>query len=183
MRSKTASTHPDIPRMICSISLHEYGSEEEFVMSPNHVSAYPTWDAWRTKHYRPTNEWCLMRNMTHDRLCPICQEGMWSEFLEQISLIDTVQVSETPLPDGKWEVTVQALNLGQYRVPGNEVPGETLEIRWFHNGNEQADLKDKIVIAAEAGNWEVEVHLNSPEVRHDPRNLLTSTAKFVVPDA
>lgn len=75
VRAKTASTHPDIPRMICSISLHEYGTEEEFVMSPNHVSAYPTWDAWRVKRYRPTNEGCLMRNMTHDRFCPVCQEG------------------------------------------------------------------------------------------------------------
>ncbi|CAL8080667.1 unnamed protein product [Orchesella dallaii] len=183
VRSKTPSTNPDIPRMICSISLHEYGTEEEFVMSPDHVSAYPTWDTWRTKRYRPTNEGCLMRNMTHNKFCPVCQEGMWAQFLERISLIDQVVVSNTTASDGTREVAVETLKLGQFRAPGNEVSGESLEVRWLRNNEEVGAFTDQFVVNAEAGNWEVEVHLVTPEVRHDPRNLLTSSVTFVVPSA
>lgn len=49
VRTKTNSTHPDIPRMICSITLHETGNEDEFVTDRGHVSAYPTWDDKRQK--------------------------------------------------------------------------------------------------------------------------------------
>lgn len=87
VRSKTPSTNPAIPRMICSVTLHEFGSEDEFHMDNDIVSAYPTWDVSRRVTYRPTNAGCLMRNMTHNELCSVCKEGMWYQFLQRISLI------------------------------------------------------------------------------------------------
>ncbi|CAL8080675.1 unnamed protein product [Orchesella dallaii] len=181
VRSKTNSTHPEIPRMICSVNLHEFGDESQFSMDNNVVSAYPTWDIWRLKSFRPTNAGCLMRNMTHARFCPVCQEGMWSQFLERVDLIDNVEVSNTTSPDGTREVKVNTLKLGQFREPGNEVPGETLDIKWILNNAEQEELRDQLIINAQPGNWVCEVHFNTTEVRSDPRNLLTSSQNFVVP--
>lgn len=181
VRSKTDSTHPDIPRMICSIRLHEYGNEDEFHMSDSYVSAYPVWDIYGRKTFRPTSEGCLMRNMTNPQFCPVCQEGMWSQFLQRVSLIDNVTVSESCV-DLKREITVNTLKLGQLRAPGNEVPEETLQVRWYSNNQEQTGLRDQFTVnATSTGNWAVEVHFNTTEVRSDPRDLLTSTLTFVVP--
>jgi len=180
VRSKTSSTHPDIPRMICSIRLHEYGNEQEFHFDDSYVSAYPTWDFWGDKSFRPTNEGCLMRNMSTPHFCPVCQEGMWEQFLQRVSLIDNVTVSDNA-NNGTREVTVQTLKLGRLRESGNEVPGESLDVKWFRNNQEQVALRDQFAINAEPGNWSVEVHFNTTEVRHDPRDLLTSSEDFVVP--
>lgn len=87
MRSKTIPTNPDIPRMICVVNLHEFGSEDEFHMDNNFISGYPTWFGGRTYTYRPSNAGCLMRNMSSDAFCPVCKEGIWYEFLKRISLI------------------------------------------------------------------------------------------------
>ncbi|KXN73688.1 hypothetical protein CONCODRAFT_25466, partial [Conidiobolus coronatus NRRL 28638] len=88
VRSKTNSTNQNIPRMISSVTLHEYGNEKEFKISNDYYSAYPTWDINRKKTYRPTSEGCLMRNMTSPHFCNVCKEGMWYQFLNRISLID-----------------------------------------------------------------------------------------------
>lgn len=87
VRSKTPSTNPDIPRMICSVRLYEFGDEDVFSISNDIVSAYPTFDVNRRLTYRPTNAGCLMRNMTHNEFCSVCKEGMWYQFLQRISLI------------------------------------------------------------------------------------------------
>lgn len=73
--------------MICSITIHEFGGDEEFNIDNEHVSAYPTWDVARRVTYRPTNAGCLMRNMTSNSFCSVCKEGMWYQFLQRISLI------------------------------------------------------------------------------------------------
>lgn len=49
VRSKTTPTNPNIPRMIASITLHEFGTASEYNPSPDHISAYPTWDVFRRK--------------------------------------------------------------------------------------------------------------------------------------
>jgi hypothetical protein len=50
--SLTESTNPNIPRMIASINLHEFGNEEEYHADNDYVSAYPTWDAYGRKSFR-----------------------------------------------------------------------------------------------------------------------------------
>lgn len=121
-----------------------------------------------------------MRNMTYNRFCPVCQEGMWSQFLSRVSLIDDVQVSDAS-ENGRRVVVVNTLKLGQLREPGNEVEDESLEVKWFRGNQEQEEFRDKFEINAEPGNWKVEVHFNTTEVRDDPRSLLTSSEDFVVP--
>lgn len=119
--------------------------------------------------------------MTYNRFCPICQEGMWAQFLARVSLIDNVTVSSSAGEDGSREVSVSTLKLGQLRAPGNEVEGESLEVKWYRNNEEKVDLRDQFTVTAEPGNWAVEVHFNTTEVRYDPRDLLTSTQTFTVP--
>jgi hypothetical protein len=180
VRSKTSSTNPTIPRMICSVNLHEYGSEDQFKMSNDHVSAYATWDIYGRKTFRPTNEGCLMRNMTSPSFCPVCKEGMWMQFLQRISIIDSVNVSSVANPDGTRNVTLATLKLGPLREAGNEVPGETLEVRWSRAGAEREDLRDSFNIQAQSGSWSVSVKFNTPEIRSDPSGLTSETISFTV---
>ncbi|KAG4065778.1 hypothetical protein HA402_012456 [Bradysia odoriphaga] len=179
VRSKTASTNPDIPRMICSVQLHEFGDEDEFTMDNDHISAYPIWDERRRVTYRPTNAGCLMRNMTTNQFCSVCKEGMWHQFLRRISLIDDVEVSRVPNGDTK-RVDLHTLKLGQLRESGNEVADERLEVRWSHNGQEQPQLNNQFEIDAKVGTWSVNVQLISNEVRNDPNGLLQDTSHFTV---
>jgi len=177
IRSKTVPTHPSIARMVASVDLHEFAGEGEFHISNDHISAYPTWDYRGTKSYRPSNAGCLMRNMTSPRFCPVCQEGIWTQFLQRINLIDDVEVSAS----APHTVTVKTLQLGQLRAPGNEVPGERLEVRWTKDGVGQPSLNNMFEVEAEAGTWTVTVTLITPEVRSDPNNLLTETQAVTVP--
>jgi hypothetical protein len=180
VRSKTPPTNGQIPRMICSITLHEFGSENEFHADNSWVSAYPTWDVFRLKSFRPTNAGCLMRNMTHNEFCNVCKEGMWDQFLRRINIIDDIQVGVDMNPDGTRTVSLGTLSLGQRRQPGNEVEGEWLEVRWFRGGVEQEGFRDLFQVDCQPGAWTVTVTFVTPEVRNDPRGLLTETEAFDV---
>jgi len=180
VRSKTPSTNLDIPRMICSVALHEFGNEDEFEMDNSIVSAYPTYDVARRITYRPTNAGCLMRNMTHNELCSVCKEGMWYQFLQRISLIDDVSVSKIANPDKTKHVVLSTLKLAHLRDPGNEIEDETLQIRWSHGGQERPELNDQFEIDAEGGFWSVAVRFFTPEVRYDPNLLLIDIENFTV---
>jgi len=168
--------------MICSITLHEYGSPEEYNTENDYYSAYPTWDdsGSRVKTFRPTNAGCLMRNMSHPEFCSVCKESMWIQFLNRVSLIDSLNVTETPNPDGTRNVTLSTLQLGQLRQPGNEVVGERLEVRWMQEGVEEVVLRDRFQVQAMAGSWVVHVELLSPEVHSDPQGLLKESFEFQV---
>jgi len=175
IRSKTPSTNPDIPRMVASLTIHEYGNEDEFNPSPDHVSAYPTWDTGRRKTFRPTNEACSMRNMTSSAFCPVCKEGMWMQFFQRISLIDSVIVETNRT------VTLNTLKLGQLRDPEQQIPGEQLRVNWYFNNFEQVGLRDWFYVpVATVGNWRVEVRFVTPEIRYDPNNLTVEIENFTV---
>ncbi|CAG7717542.1 unnamed protein product [Allacma fusca] len=180
VRSKTQSTHPQIPRMICSVNLHEFGTEDEFHMDNDYVSAYPTFDIYGRKTFRPTNAGCLMRNMTHQSFCPVCQEGMWMQFLQRISIIDSVNVSSVANPDGTKDVTLNTLKLGALRPERNAVAGETLEVKWSRAGVEREDLRNLFTIQAQPGSWTVAVNFTTPEIRSDPSGLTRETSNFTV---
>lgn len=81
-------------RQLCNVRLHEYKNEDEgFRFDNDYVGLYRTWrqnDVFAG--YRPTNELCLMRNMTSTSFCAPCREGMWMQFFMRMSLIDGVQV-------------------------------------------------------------------------------------------
>lgn len=77
-------------------------------------------------------------------------------------------------------VTLNTLKLGPLRLPGNDVAGERLEIRWFYRGIEQPQFNNQFEINARVGAWSVSVQFITPEVRYDPNQLLHETESFTV---
>jgi len=210
VRSKTPSTNPKVPRMICSINIHEYGNEEEFHADNSHISAYPVWSAGGRKTFRPGNEKCmtetklaptpllrstdtphahfisvflgLMRNMSSPAFCSVCQEGMWHQFFQRISIIDNLVVeSDEESPDTK-TLIVETLKLGQLRDSVIPVPGEKLEVNWYLNGEEVLTLRDQfqVSVVTGSGSWTVKVTFITLEVRSDPTGLLSDSKSVTV---
>ena len=72
-----------------------------------------------------------MRNMTSEHFCPVCQEGVWYQFLARVSLIDDVEVDvEGTGSSGSATVTVNTIGLGQFRAalkPAAERSGSSAE--------------------------------------------------------
>jgi len=168
-------------RQLCSVTLHEFGSDADFNNQEGYIGAYPTWDSSGRKTYRPTNDMCLMRTMESTKFCPICKEGMWQQFLQRMSLVDDVEVS---ISGGTVDVQLKAVPLAQLReVP---VPGltESYSVVWTKDGQRQDQLGDQFTFTGTeedlAGSWEVELTLSSSEVRSDPSGLLTSNRAFSV---
>lgn len=150
---------------ISSLTVHEYASD--FHDEKGYIGAFPNFDQYlQVDGYRPTNESCLMRDMTHEFFCPICQENNWSQFFGNINLID----SATARRSGKTiTAEVKTLNLGQFRTGGTGAAGEKLEIRWLADGKEVTNLRDQINVNFEPSqsleSFEVEVRFITPEIR------------------
>ncbi|ODM95888.1 hypothetical protein Ocin01_10777 [Orchesella cincta] len=181
IRSKSPSRNEKVPRMICSIALHEFGTEEEFHMENDYVSAYPTWNFLRKKSYRPTNAGCIMRNMTQERFCPVCQEGMWIQFLSTVSLIDDLSISNESRSDGTRGVTLKTLQFGQFRPEYQRMTGgEFMQIRWIQNNREVEELKDQTDVFLTPGDWTVTVKFVNPEVKYDPYGVLHASKRFEI---
>lgn len=160
VRSLKPTANAKIPQMIASVTLHEFGTEDEFKTDNEHYSAYPTWDYLKRKTFRPTNEKCLMRNMTSPTFCHVCKEGIWAQFLSRVSLIDSLRFQDNAL-------ALATPKLGQFRE-GGAVPGEALAIGWSLDGRPAPQHDGKTTIASPAkGKWGVTVRLTSPEI-HSP---------------
>eukprot|EP00035_Acanthoeca_spectabilis_P006985 m.131283 g.131283 ORF g.131283 m.131283 type:complete len:618 (-) comp13748_c0_seq7:285-2138(-) len=190
MRTPAKSGNPI--RQLCSLTLHEYAAEPDFHFSNSWVSAYPTWSISGTKTFRPTNEMCLMRNMTSSVFCPVCQEGQWLQFFSKIELIDdvfTTQERDTVT------VTVNVIQLGQFRTKPlpprdstDKIYGadriDHMRIEWSLGGNHQRELDGRYSFAGPidklSGEWTVTVTFETDEVRYDPQKLLTSVHRFTV---
>lgn len=56
-------------RQLCSVTLHEYGNESEFRANSSSIGIYPTWSRRGIKTFRPTNDFCIMRNMLSNSFC------------------------------------------------------------------------------------------------------------------
>jgi len=170
-------------RQLCSVTLHEYKPEPLFHMDNKmFVGAYPTWRAGKAlTGYRPTNEYCLMRNMSSTKFCPICYEEMWRQFFSVISAIDDVLVN--CLGGNVAQIYVYTVKLGQLRE-GGAMPGESLQVRWYFNGELLTEFNDEFSFTVDTdlytGRWEVRVKYITPLVRYDPRNLLEFSQAFQV---
>jgi hypothetical protein len=180
-RQLTAPPAGNPIRQLCSVTLHEYAAEPRFHMSNTYVSAYPTWRQGKVlAGYRPTNEGCLMRNMSSLVFCSVCYEGMWLQFFAKMSAIDGVTVNCLA---NNIQLVLACPALGQLRQGGAQ-PGESLQVRWFYANTAQPSYNDQFTVNApksSSGNWRVEVKYITPLVRSDPNNLLSSTRNFTVP--
>lgn len=56
-------------RQLCSVTFHEYGNESEFRSNNSLIGIYPTFSRRGTKTFRPTNDFCIMRNMLSHSFC------------------------------------------------------------------------------------------------------------------
>ena len=153
---------------LSSLTIHEYAAD--FPDEISTVSAFPVFDRFRSvAGYRPTNEACLMRDMTRDHFCTICQENNWMKFLDRIDLIDQASLQKNG--DGISAAEVSTLALGQYRTLGKPAKDEKIEILWFAGGKELIEYRDlnrweaKTPIAAK--DLEVEVRFLTSEIRRD----------------
>ncbi|KXS20518.1 hypothetical protein M427DRAFT_142767 [Gonapodya prolifera JEL478] len=185
--SKTAfskKTRPAPIHQLCSVTMLEYGSESEFVWDDLHISAYQTWSISNKKTYRPSNEGCLMRNMSSPRFCSVCKEGMWMQFLRRVDIIDGLDVGTecTARKEALTTMELQLLPFAQFRKTPLENGQERYHISWFHEGIVVPTLKDTTnwTLPNATGHWKVRVQLETSEVRHDPNELLVAERDFHV---
>jgi hypothetical protein len=169
-------------RQLCSVTLHEYKRESDgFRFDNEYVGAYRSWrQGGALAGYRPTNEKCLMRNMSSEDFCPVCREGMWMQFFNRMSLIDSVEVSEE---GGVVKVVLAPVQLAHFRPPEDQF-GEEYTLTWLRDGIVQPELSDEYgwesVADQVRGNWQARLRLTSPHIRADPTGLTTFTRDFVI---
>ncbi|ORY07472.1 hypothetical protein K493DRAFT_149716, partial [Basidiobolus meristosporus CBS 931.73] len=157
-------------RQLCSITLHEYGKESEYHWNNNYINAYPTFDYKKRKTYRPTNERCLMRDMSSEQFCAPCKEGLWAKFLARVSLID--ELKATPTPNGKQiEINLTPIRLAHLRE--KRINNEKYTLTWYKNGKKQREYSNKYKFTLPkqkaTGEWTAELHFSTTEVRADPK--------------
>jgi len=174
----TLSTTGQI-RQVCNVNLHEYKDESLFKFDNDFVGAYPTWSSSNRLTYRPSNEICLMRNMSSPVFCRPCVENIWLQFLRRISLIDQVTVTGN---DTFVNVSVIAIPLAQLR--DEPVLGERYTVTWSRGGVVDVGLNDVFSWArprsSVTGSWAVTIKFTTLEIRSDPTNLTTSRATFTI---
>jgi hypothetical protein len=164
-------------RQLCSIEMQEYRDATEYHKEPGYVGAFPTIDWTGKKTYRPTHDSCLMRNMERTSFCPVCQEGMWLNLLERISLIDAFEQDCKDFPILK----VTPLPLGQFRTGNDQIKGEWITVSWKNKTQEWVQFANQTSItlpkSAIGESWTVTVTFQSPEIRKKSE-LLESTKSF-----
>ncbi|WRT67637.1 uncharacterized protein IL334_004609 [Kwoniella shivajii] len=72
-------------KMITSLEVIEYGGQGRFNHTLGHIGAYRTFSMNGKVTLRPTNEECLMRNVTYPRFCPVCADALRHNLLKKIS--------------------------------------------------------------------------------------------------
>jgi len=170
-------------RQLCSVTLHEYKRENSgFRFDNEYIGAYRSWrQGGALAGYRPTNEKCLMRNMSSEDFCPVCREGMWMQFFNRMSLIDAVQAENAG--GGNTRVTLTPVRLAQFRPPDEQF-GEVYTVTWLRGGVIQPGFNNLFTWSANTGtvtgSWQVRLQLTSPHIRSDPTGLTTFTRTFTI---
>ncbi|KAG0235517.1 hypothetical protein BGW42_005130 [Actinomortierella wolfii] len=183
--NRTSDDEKDRPiRQLCSVTLHEFAGEDKYRFDNSVISAYPTYDIRNRRTWRPSNEFCLMRNMTSVHLCSVCQEGLWLKLLNKMSLLDDVHVEcETDEDEGHiFNVKADLVPLGQFRKDQSKrSKDERYEIRWYRNGAHQPEYDDKVSLKnVKEGLWEIRTEFKTSEVRKDTQDLLKASKFFPV---
>ncbi|KAH6911531.1 IgA peptidase M64-domain-containing protein [Coprinopsis sp. MPI-PUGE-AT-0042] len=166
---------------LCNIEILEYGSASEFNDNKDYIGLYPTFSSSNRTTYRPTNENCLMRNMTHPNFCSVCKEGLWLSLLKRVSLIDSV--AESCSTQGTKILEAKLLPLAQFRQ--TPLAQELYTVTWKRNGqvlSNFANLTQIEITTQVTGNYTVDVQLHTDEVRLNDSNL-KDTKSYVVSNA
>jgi hypothetical protein len=159
------------PRQLCSLTLHEYKNDPLFHWE-EFYSGYRTWRQGNTlAGYRPTNEYCLMRNMTSPNFCKICQENMWIQFFQIVDAIDNITQTCTGT---SVTVKLNVIPLAQFRP--NPIQGELYVLEWQKDQVPVPERKDQFQWTLQrsqaVGTWKALLKFYTPQVRQDPSRLL-----------
>ncbi|KAH7368677.1 IgA peptidase M64-domain-containing protein [Plectosphaerella cucumerina] len=153
---------------LCNLQILEYGAADEFNFTPAYHSLYPTYSASNVTTYRPTNDLCLMRTMHSVNFCDACIEGLWQSLLRPLSLIDNI--TQTSLPEGHKNVTLELLPLAEFRQISRETE-ESYSIEWYSGSGETViedwANKTSVVVNKCATQLQVEVKFHSEQIRVD----------------
>ncbi|TRM65431.1 IgA peptidase M64-domain-containing protein [Schizophyllum amplum] len=169
---------------MCSVEIMEYGSEEHFHSEPGYYGLFPSYTDTNTTAYRPTNEDCVMRQVTTPNYCNVCLEGMWNNLLAEISLIDGV--NETCSGSTK-TVKVALVPLAQLRTDPIDAE-ESLTIAWKKDGAAIASAANQTSVALDGedavGVYTVAVWYETSEVRTmDDEAYFSANATYEVTTA
>ncbi|EMD39663.1 hypothetical protein CERSUDRAFT_111969 [Gelatoporia subvermispora B] len=180
---------------LCSAEILEFGDETEFNGSPGHYSIFPTFSEQNETSYRPTNEDCLMRQVTTPNFCRVCVEGLWLSLLRRVDLIDGIRsrcdweldmgFSDEDPPIGKWKRTLDLdlIPLAQFRAE-RRAPHESYTVTWAKDGQILERFTNKTQLKVDdqdgPGVYSVSVQFTTSEVRVDRDGLLESERSHTV---
>jgi len=140
-----------------------YAMPANYNFSYGKIGAFASYSAYGAKSYRPTHDSCLMKDMLRESFCAVDQENMWIQFLERVSLVDSVNISA----DG-------TLKNIEVKTP----PIADLEIVWFKRAGsswqELSEIRNQHSWKAEdaaSGSYRVSVRMKSAEVRMQSAHL------------
>ncbi|EIN12687.1 hypothetical protein PUNSTDRAFT_118417 [Punctularia strigosozonata HHB-11173 SS5] len=177
---------------LCNVEILEFGDESEFVSKPGYYGVFPTFSDKNETSYRPTNEDCLMRQVTTPDFCSVCTEGLWLALARRVEFVDDITTSCTKYSN-KWKRTIELnlVPLAQFRVgeAGKKHAvenAEKYEVKWTKDGKHVAewDGLTKVEVGddggAAIGTYSVEVAFSTHEVRKDVEEFLKTTGEFAV---
>jgi len=181
---QTSAPTGEFKRQLCSLTIHEYKAEPIFHWSNSWVSGYRTWRlGGALAGYRPTNEYCLMRNMTSPSFCDVCIENNWLQFFRTVNLIDNITATCTATTA---TVTLNAIPLGSMRQrPLRNGLQELYELKWYINNQEAPALEDtyewSVQRSTAVGTWRAELRFITPQIRQDPTDLTLFSRTITIP--
>ncbi|KAJ6451612.1 IgA peptidase M64-domain-containing protein [Mycena sanguinolenta] len=176
---------------MCNAEILEFGDEDEFVSTPGHYSLYPTFSQINETTYRPTNEDCLMRQVTTPNFCKACIEGLWLALLQDVSLIDSFDVaacssslSSVTAMDTKPKLTMLRLRLVPLAhlrtVLAPPEVTESYSITWSKDGEVLPNLANKTEVHVGPGRYAVDVQYKTSEVQIDREGRLGARTEITV---
>ncbi|KAJ7223899.1 IgA peptidase M64-domain-containing protein [Mycena haematopus] len=165
---------------MCNAEVLEFGDEDEFVSTPGHYSLYPTYSVSNQTTYRPTNEDCLMRQVTTPNFCSACIEGLWLALLRNVSLIDGIEESCSALNPALTTLRLQLVPVAQFRAAGVRGVSESYTVTWRRDGEVLEGLANRTEVKVERGVYVVEVRYATSEVRVDREGRLGARAEYTV---
>ncbi|KAI2606583.1 IgA peptidase M64-domain-containing protein [Hypoxylon sp. NC1633] len=166
---------------LCSFEILEYGDADEFTFEPEYHGLFPTFSDRNRTTYRPTNDFCLMRNTYRGDFCSACIEGLWLSLLEKLTLVDNI--TQTAQPDSSTNVTLELLPLAQFRqMPYSRE--EAYTILWY--GEDENIVLDEwtngtsALFGSDVAEFGVEVRFWTEQVRVDEDDVLVFRKRYAV---
>ncbi|KAF9015837.1 hypothetical protein BDZ89DRAFT_962416 [Hymenopellis radicata] len=164
---------------MCNVEILEFGDETEFISTPGYYGVFPTYSVDNKTSYRPTNEDCLMRQVTTPNFCKVCMEGLWHALLSRVGLIDGLY--ETCSGTSKM-IEADLVPLAEFRE--DPIPAEeSYTITWFKDGVPLEAFTNFTLVQVDedvTGTYKIVVRYTTTEVRVDKEGDLVHELEYTV---